>query len=278
MPVATLADAQIFERDGFTFRPLAVPSRGSQELALWALDVAPGAASVAHTVDREELFVVHAAAAVGHRRRCGPPGGRGRRPRWCRLTRWSPCETRSANPLAPQWSRRRGCGARSTGSPSRRRGRNDPVARGGTGSPRMGAMDTKPVNLTEALASFDDDLQPADRGPHERLRRADRPRQGEHVWHVHDDTDEFFLVLDGQFDVALRDAEGTETTVALRTGRHLRRTQGHRAQAVLARRVDPDVRAVGHLDDRRPARGRDPRPRRQHHRSRADLRGYRCVR
>jgi mannose-6-phosphate isomerase-like protein (cupin superfamily) len=62
MPVATLADAQIFERDGFTFRPLAVPSRGSQELALWALDVAPGAASAAHTVDREELFVVHAGA------------------------------------------------------------------------------------------------------------------------------------------------------------------------------------------------------------------------
>ena len=28
---------------------------------------------------------------------------------------------------------------------------------------------------------------------------------GDHVWHVHDDTDEFFLVLDGRFDVSLRD-------------------------------------------------------------------------
>ena len=41
---------------------------------------------------------------------------------------------------------------------------------------------------------------------------------GEHVWHVHDDTDEFFLVLDGQFDVAMRDPDGGETTVELRQG------------------------------------------------------------
>ncbi len=41
---------------------------------------------------------------------------------------------------------------------------------------------------------------------------------GEHVWHVHERTDEFFLVLDGRFDVALRDAHGTERTVVLRQG------------------------------------------------------------
>ena len=41
---------------------------------------------------------------------------------------------------------------------------------------------------------------------------------GEHVWHVHDDTDEFFLVLDGQFDIALRDADGAEHTVVLHAG------------------------------------------------------------
>ena len=29
--------------------------------------------------------------------------------------------------------------------------------------------------------------------------------QGEHVWHVHDHTDEFFLVLEGRFDITLRD-------------------------------------------------------------------------
>ena len=33
---------------------------------------------------------------------------------------------------------------------------------------------------------------------------------GEHLWHVHHDTGEFFLAFDGRFDVALRDADGTE--------------------------------------------------------------------
>lgn len=42
--------------------------------------------------------------------------------------------------------------------------------------------------------------------------------QGEFTWHRHADTDEFFLVLDGQFDVAIRDANGSQTTVTLRQG------------------------------------------------------------
>lgn len=58
MPHATLADAPVFSRDGFTFRPLAVPSRGSSELAVWQLEGARGAASAPHTLDREEVFVV----------------------------------------------------------------------------------------------------------------------------------------------------------------------------------------------------------------------------
>ena len=35
---------------------------------------------------------------------------------------------------------------------------------------------------------------------------------------MHEDTDEFFLVLNGQFDIAMRDADGTERTVVLRAG------------------------------------------------------------
>lgn len=58
MPLTTLADAPTFERDGFTFRPLAVPSRGSTELAIWALELEPGADSEVHSMDREEVFVV----------------------------------------------------------------------------------------------------------------------------------------------------------------------------------------------------------------------------
>jgi mannose-6-phosphate isomerase-like protein (cupin superfamily) len=41
--------------------------------------------------------------------------------------------------------------------------------------------------------------------------------RGEHVWHVHESTDEFFLVLEGTFDVSLRE-DGRERTVALRAG------------------------------------------------------------
>ena len=83
----------------------------------------------------------------------------------------------------------------------------------------MGGMTTPPpVNLTAALASFDDVYSPrivARMNDYDvRVAHA----LGDHVWHVHEHTDEFFLVLEGQFDVALRDADGTETTVVLRRG------------------------------------------------------------
>ena len=79
-------------------------------------------------------------------------------------------------------------------------------------------METTPVNLGDALASFDDIYSPrivARMNDYDvRIAHA----RGDHVWHVHDDTDEFFLVLDGRFDVAMRAADGTETTVVLREG------------------------------------------------------------
>jgi quercetin dioxygenase-like cupin family protein len=58
MPLSTLAEAPVFTVEGFTFHPLAVPSRGSIELAIWALDIDPGARSAPHSMDREEVFVV----------------------------------------------------------------------------------------------------------------------------------------------------------------------------------------------------------------------------
>lgn len=79
-------------------------------------------------------------------------------------------------------------------------------------------MTLEPVNLTAALASFDEVYSPrivARVNDYEvRIAHA----RGEHLWHVHEDTDEFFLVLDGQFEVTVRDAAGTETTVVLRQG------------------------------------------------------------
>jgi mannose-6-phosphate isomerase-like protein (cupin superfamily) len=78
-------------------------------------------------------------------------------------------------------------------------------------------MDAQPVNLTAALRSFDEVYSPriVTRMNDYDVRIAHA--MGEHVWHVHADTDEFFLVLDGQFDIALR-VEGAEQVVSLRQG------------------------------------------------------------
>jgi mannose-6-phosphate isomerase-like protein (cupin superfamily) len=79
-------------------------------------------------------------------------------------------------------------------------------------------MTPEPVNLTTALASFDEVYSPrivARMNDYDvRIAHA----RGDHVWHVHEDTDEFFLVLDGRFDIALRDAYGRETSVQLNRG------------------------------------------------------------
>lgn len=79
-------------------------------------------------------------------------------------------------------------------------------------------MTGKPVNLNAALASFDEIYSPriVARVNDYDVRIA--KTEGEHVWHVHDDTDEFFLVLDGRFVVAMRDDAGSETVVELREG------------------------------------------------------------
>ncbi len=79
-------------------------------------------------------------------------------------------------------------------------------------------MDATPVSLTAALRSFDEVYSPriVTRVNDYDVKIAHA--SGEHVWHVHADTDEFFLVLDGQFDVALRDADGGERSVNLRAG------------------------------------------------------------
>ena len=75
-----------------------------------------------------------------------------------------------------------------------------------------------PVNLTAALASFDDVYSPRIVARMNDYDVRVAHVRGDHVWHVHEHTDEFFLVLDGRFDVALRDAEGHESTVVLQVG------------------------------------------------------------
>ena len=79
-------------------------------------------------------------------------------------------------------------------------------------------MSPEPVNIDAALATIGEVYSPrivARVNDYDvRIARTG----GDHVWHVHDDTDEFFLVLDGRFDVALRDADGAERTVVLQVG------------------------------------------------------------
>lgn len=78
---------------------------------------------------------------------------------------------------------------------------------------------TEPVDLDRALATFDQPWSPriVTRVNDYDVRIA--KSAGEHVWHVHEDTDEFFLVLDGELTIALRDgADGAEREVVLPRG------------------------------------------------------------
>jgi mannose-6-phosphate isomerase-like protein (cupin superfamily) len=79
-------------------------------------------------------------------------------------------------------------------------------------------MTPSPVNLDAALASFSQIYSPriVARVNDYDVRIAHV--LGEHMWHVHPDTDEFFLVLEGRFDVAMRDKDGLETVVSLGRG------------------------------------------------------------
>ena len=60
-------------------------------------------------------------------------------------------------------------------------------------------MRQKPVNLKKALASFTDTWSPKIITKVNNYDVRIAHVQGEHVWHVHEETDEFFLVLKGYF-------------------------------------------------------------------------------
>ncbi|WP_239174031.1 cupin domain-containing protein [Actinoplanes cyaneus] len=64
---------------------------------------------------------------------------------------------------------------------------------------------TEPISLTTALASFAELWSPriVTRVNDYDIRVA--KVRGEHIWHTHDHTDEFFLVLEGELTIALRD-------------------------------------------------------------------------
>jgi mannose-6-phosphate isomerase-like protein (cupin superfamily) len=72
----------------------------------------------------------------------------------------------------------------------------------------------QPVNIANALSSFDALWSPRILNKVNDYDVRIAKVQGEHVWHAHDNTDEFFLVLEGEFNISLREG-GVETSVRL---------------------------------------------------------------
>ena len=63
------------------------------------------------------------------------------------------------------------------------------------------------VNLAEKLALLDAPYQPGIVGYLNDYKLVVVRVQGEFVWHKHDDTDDFFLVLTGRLTIQLRDRD-----------------------------------------------------------------------
>ncbi|WP_438487186.1 cupin domain-containing protein [Streptomyces sp. S186] len=81
----------------------------------------------------------------------------------------------------------------------------------------MSTHASQPLELGAALASFDALWSPriVTRVNDYDVRVA--KVTGDHLWHAHDDTDEFFLVLEGELLISLREEAG-ERTVRLPKG------------------------------------------------------------
>jgi mannose-6-phosphate isomerase-like protein (cupin superfamily) len=66
---------------------------------------------------------------------------------------------------------------------------------------------TGKVNLADALATVDEPFRPLIVAGLNDYKVAVVKTAGEFVWHKHDDTDDFFLVLEGRLTIQLRDGD-----------------------------------------------------------------------
>jgi quercetin dioxygenase-like cupin family protein len=66
MPVIRRSTAPVFALDGvgITFTGLAAPSRGSSETSVWEVGVPAGEAGASHSLDHEEVLIVHSGRVV----------------------------------------------------------------------------------------------------------------------------------------------------------------------------------------------------------------------
>jgi mannose-6-phosphate isomerase-like protein (cupin superfamily) len=73
------------------------------------------------------------------------------------------------------------------------------------------------VNLAAKLATFEDRWKPRIVGMLNDYKLVVVKVEGEFVWHKHDETDDFFLVVQGHLSIDLRE-DGAERTVELDPG------------------------------------------------------------
>lgn len=69
------------------------------------------------------------------------------------------------------------------------------------------------INFTEKLSKFDEQWQPKVIAEMNDYQFKLVKIEGEFVWHSHEDTDETFILIDGELDIAMRDG-----TVSLKPG------------------------------------------------------------
>ena len=63
MPILTAPQGPTHSLSGTEFTSLATPSRGSNDLSVWTVEIAPGTPATPHALTREEVFVVLAGVA-----------------------------------------------------------------------------------------------------------------------------------------------------------------------------------------------------------------------
>ena len=65
----------------------------------------------------------------------------------------------------------------------------------------------KPINLAEKFGLFTDQWTPKVIGNIDNFQVYLSKLEGDFVWHTHDDSDEFFLVVEGRFRMDFRDKQ-----------------------------------------------------------------------
>lgn len=93
------------------------------------------------------------------------------------------------------------------------------------------------INLREKFSAFDEHWSPRIvgelNGQHVKLVKF----AGEFVWHHHDNEDELFLVVSGEFTMEYRDAEGREQKLPLSAGEFVIVPRGQEHRPVAAEEV-----------------------------------------